>query len=78
MSNNKLPLCEKNGWILIDKPSGLSSAKVVSKVKKFLNVKKAGHAGTLDPFATGLLPVAIGEATKTMSLIINSKKEYWL
>ncbi len=76
MSNNKLPLCEKNGWILIDKPSGLSSAKVVSKVKKFLNVKKAGHAGTLDPFATGLLPVAIGEATKTMSLIINSKKEY--
>ncbi len=54
-----------HGWLLLDKPAGISSAAAVAKVKSFFGVKRVGHAGTLDPFATGLLPIAIGEATKT-------------
>ena len=55
-----------NGWVFIDKPKNLTSAQVVRKIKKILNVKKVGHSGTLDPFATGILGIAIGEATKSL------------
>lgn len=65
-----------NGWIVIDKPKGVSSAKVVAKVKRALNARKAGHGGTLDPLATGVLPVALGEATKTMPFDFDSRKSY--
>ena len=65
-----------HGWIVIDKPAGISSAKVVAKVRHALNAAKAGHGGTLDPLATGVLPVALGEATKTMAFEFDSRKSY--
>jgi len=68
-------LC-KSGWIIIDKPVGMSSAKVVYKVRKLLGIKKAGHAGTLDPLATGVLPIGLGEATKVMKFAVGGRKEY--
>lgn len=64
------------GWLNIDKPHGLSSAKIVSIVRSLLKTQKVGHGGTLDPLATGVLPVAIGEATKTVSFIQDDQKEY--
>lgn len=65
-----------HGWLLIDKPAGPSSAQVVGKVKWLLKPSKIGHAGTLDPLATGLLPLALGEATKTVSFMLESDKAY--
>ncbi len=65
-----------SGWINIDKPYSISSAKAVSIIRSLLKVKKVGHAGTLDPLATGVLPIAIGDATKTISFIQNDTKEY--
>ncbi|HKI13912.1 MAG TPA: tRNA pseudouridine(55) synthase TruB, partial [Roseiarcus sp.] len=56
---------EINGWINLDKPTGVSSTQAVGRLKFLFNAKKAGHAGTLDPLASGVLPVAFGEATKT-------------
>ena len=66
----------KSGWIIVNKEVGMTSAMVVNKIKRVLKVKKAGHAGTLDPLASGVLPIAIGEATKTMSFAMNSNKSY--
>ena len=63
-----------SGWIILDKQSGITSRQAVSKISKSLNVDKIGHGGTLDPLATGILPVAIGEATKLISFIQNKKK----
>lgn len=65
-----------HGWINLDKPKGLSSAQAVAMVKRLLKAKKAGHAGTLDPFATGVLPIALGEATKTVNFVQEEFKEY--
>ena len=65
-----------NGWIIIDKPAGITSTGVVSKIKRAFNAKKVGHAGTLDPDATGVLPIALGEATKTIPHIMNEIKSY--
>jgi tRNA pseudouridine55 synthase len=65
-----------NGWLCIDKPAGLTSTQVVTKVKKLLYPKKIGHAGTLDPFATGMLLLAMGEATKTVVFAMNNRKSY--
>jgi len=65
-----------HGWIAVDKPSGITAAKVVARVKKALNAAKAGHGGTLDPLATGILPIALGEATKTASFAMDSRKTY--
>ncbi len=65
-----------HGWLLIDKPVGLSSTAVVTKVRRALNAQKAGHAGTLDPLATGLLAVALGEATKTIPYVTDALKAY--
>lgn len=67
-----------NGWLLVDKPTGVTSTEVLRQIKKVLNLKKqkVGHGGTLDPLAEGLLPVAIGEATKTLNYVLNANKEY--
>ncbi len=65
-----------DGWLVIDKPFDLGSTKVVSKVKWLIKAQKAGHAGTLDPLATGILPIALGEATKTVPFIMDAAKEY--
>ena len=65
-----------NGWLFVDKPEGISSRKVVDLVSNSLSIKKVGHAGTLDPMASGLLPIAIGEATKTIGVMQQFKKRY--
>jgi tRNA pseudouridine55 synthase len=64
------------GWLVVDKPAGVTSTAVVNKVKWALSAQKAGHAGTLDPDATGVLAVALGEATKTIPLIADALKCY--
>jgi len=65
-----------NGWLIIDKPAGMTSTAVVNAVKRLTNAAKAGHAGTLDPLATGVLPIAFGEATKTMTFVVDDSKRY--
>lgn len=65
-----------SGWIVIDKPAGVTSTAVVSKLRWALDAKKAGHAGTLDPAATGVLAVAFGEATKTVPYVTDAMKCY--
>jgi tRNA pseudouridine55 synthase len=65
-----------DGFLIIDKPAGISSAKAVSEVKRLLKCKKIGHGGTLDPLASGVLPLAIGEATKAFNYIASTTKEY--
>lgn len=67
----------QNFWLNIDKPEGYSSAKIVSIVKRITGAKKVGHAGTLDPFATGVLPIAVGKATKTCDYIVGAVKKYY-
>ncbi len=64
-----------NGWIFIDKPKNITSFKVIKRLKKVLNIKKIGHTGTLDPFATGILAIALGEATKSIHYL-NQNKVY--
>ena len=73
MSKNKRPV---SGWIILDKPYGLSSTQAVAKVRWLYSAEKAGHAGTLDPLATGLLPIALGEATKTVPFVQGGGKRY--
>lgn len=65
-----------NGWLIIDKPQGMGSTDVVNVTRRLLNANKNGHAGTLDPFATGVLPIAFGEATKLIPFVTDGKKEY--
>ena len=65
-----------SGWLVIDKPAGITSTAVANKVRWALDAKKAGHAGTLDPDATGVLAVALGEATKTVPYITDALKSY--
>jgi tRNA pseudouridine55 synthase len=65
-----------DGWINLDKPAGITSAQAVARARRALDAAKAGHAGTLDPFATGVLPIAFGEATKTMRFITEARKSY--
>lgn len=65
-----------DGWLVIDKPQGMSSSQVVGKARWLLQAQKAGHGGTLDPMATGLLPVAFGEATKTVQWAMDGRKVY--
>lgn len=65
-----------HGWLVVDKPAGLTSTAVVNKVRWALDAKKAGHAGTLDPDATGVLAVALGEATKTVPFVTDAMKSY--
>lgn len=65
-----------SGWLILDKPAGLGSTDAVSKVKWLFNAEKAGHAGTLDPLASGMLPIALGEATKTVPYVQDGAKVY--
>ena len=65
-----------NGWLNIFKEKGYTSTHIVREIKKKFNIKKIGHYGTLDPLASGVLPLALGEATKTIKFIACSRKEY--
>lgn len=65
-----------HGWLILDKPLGVTSAHALNQAKRILKVKKAGHAGTLDPLASGILPLAFGEATKTIPFITDASKTY--
>jgi len=65
-----------HGWLVLDKPEGMTSTQAVGAVKRLFEAQKAGHAGTLDPLATGILPIALGEATKTVPFIVNGEKSY--
>ncbi len=65
-----------HGWLVLDKPYDMGSTKAVAIMKRLFDAKKAGHAGTLDPLATGLLPIAFGEATKTVSFAMDDIKSY--
>ena len=65
-----------DGWVVLDKPVGMTSTHAVSRLKRIYNAKKAGHAGTLDPLASGILPVAFGEATKTVPFVQDGEKSY--
>ena len=65
-----------HGWVILDKPLGLSSNKATSTLRRLLKTKKAGYVGTLDPLATGILPIAFGEATKTIAFYEHSAKQY--
>lgn len=65
-----------SGWICLDKPYDMTSTHAVSRVRRIFNAQKAGHAGTLDPLATGVLPIALGEATKTVPFLMDADKAY--
>ena len=65
-----------SGWICLDKPIDLTSTQAVGRVRRALGAQKAGHAGTLDPLATGILPIALGEATKTVPFLMDAAKAY--
>lgn len=65
-----------HGWLILDKPLGATSTQALGAVKRIYDAQKAGHAGTLDPLATGILPIAFGEATKTVSFAVDGEKAY--
>jgi tRNA pseudouridine55 synthase len=65
-----------HGWIVLDKPVGMTSTHAVAVIKHLFTAKRAGHAGTLDPLASGCLPIALGEATKTVPFVVDSRKNY--
>src|SRR5665811_1322315 len=65
-----------SGWLILDKPEGMTSTKAVGRVRWLYDAVKAGHAGTLDPLATGILPIAFGEATKTVPFAVEGRKAY--
>jgi tRNA pseudouridine55 synthase len=65
-----------HGWLILDKPYGMTSTQAVGKIRFLFNAEKAGHGGTLDPLASGLLPIALGEATKTVSFAMDGRKVY--
>src|SRR6266446_7050508 len=65
-----------DGWLILDKHAGITSTSAVAAVRRFFDAAKAGHGGTLDPLATGLLPIALGEATKTVPYVMDGMKTY--
>ena len=65
-----------HGWLVLDKPIDMTSTQAVGAVRRAFNAQKAGHSGTLDPLATGILPIALGEATKTVSFAVDGEKAY--
>ncbi len=67
---------ELHGWLILDKPQGLTSNQALGRLKRLFNPRKVGHAGTLDPLATGVLPIAFGEATKTVAHVVDCEKTY--
>ncbi|WP_291690674.1 tRNA pseudouridine(55) synthase TruB [Bradyrhizobium sp.] len=77
--NNQQPRRDRrdiHGWIVLDKPIGMTSTQAVAVVKRLFSAKRAGHAGTLDPLASGGLPIALGEATKTVPFVMEGRKRY--
>ena len=74
--NKKRQKRDVHGWIVLDKPIGMTSTHAVSVIKHLFTAKRAGHAGTLDPLASGCLPIALGEATKTVPFVVDSRKTY--
>ena len=74
--NEKKQKRDVSGWLVLDKPYDMTSTQAVGKVRWLFGAKKAGHAGTLDPLATGILPIALGEATKTVPAVQDGKKVY--
>ena len=65
-----------HGWLCLDKPGGMTSTEAVNRVRRITRARKVGHGGTLDPLATGVLPVALGEATKTVAYVMEGRKHY--
>ncbi len=65
-----------NGWLILDKPVGLTSTQAVGRVRRLFDARKVGHGGTLDPLASGVLPIALGEATKTVPYVVDGAKSY--
>src|SRR5271154_2644379 len=65
-----------HGWVVLDKPIGMTSTQAVAAVRRIFDARKAGHAGTLDPLATGILAIALGEATKTVPFAMDAEKTY--
>lgn len=76
MGQSKRPKNKVDGWVILDKPLGITSTQAVSIVRRAFGATKAGHSGTLDPLATGILPIAMGEATKTIPYLMDRHKEY--
>ena len=75
-ANKKRPKRDVHGWIVLDKPVGMTSTHAVAVIKHLFTAKRAGHAGTLDPLASGCLPIALGEATKTVPFVVDGRKTY--
>ncbi|MFT0860853.1 tRNA pseudouridine(55) synthase TruB [Ancylobacter sp. G4_0304] len=75
-ARKRRPKRDIDGWVLLDKPVGMTSTQAVGAVKWLFSAKKAGHAGTLDPLASGCLPIALGEATKTVPFVMDGRKIY--
>ena len=75
-AKQKKPKRDVHGWIILDKPIGMTSTHAVSVIKHLYAAKRVGHAGTLDPLASGCLPIALGEATKTVPFVVDSRKTY--
>jgi tRNA pseudouridine55 synthase len=73
---SRRPKQDVHGWVILDKPVGMTSTHAVATVKRLYAAKRAGHAGTLDPLASGCLPIALGEATKTVPFVIDGQKSY--
>ena len=76
MSGEKRAKRDVSGWVILNKPYDMTSTQAVGKVRWLLGAKKGGHAGTLDPLATGILPIALGEATKTVPIVQDGEKVY--
>lgn len=76
MSETRRTKRDISGWLVLDKPVGMTSTQAVGKVRWLFGAKKGGHAGTLDPLATGILPIALGEATKTVPQVQDGEKTY--
>src|SRR5215831_65547 len=70
------PKVDIHGWIVLDKPVGMTSTHAVAAVRRLTSARRAGHAGTLDPLASGCLPIALGEATKTVPFVMDGRKRY--
>jgi len=75
-SNKKRQKRDVHGWVVLDKPVGMTSTHAVAVIKRLFVAKRAGHAGTLDPLASGCLPIALGEATKTVPFVVDGRKSY--
>ena len=76
MGQVKRPKNKVNGWVILDKPLEVTSTQAVSIVRRAFGAAKAGHSGTLDPLASGILPIALGEATKTIPFVMDARKDY--